>query len=96
MANFLSQYFSLEGRNARQSRMSQYVELGKPFKFVVHAEVFTDHQGYHFVELDAEDGNHADNLAKDWCKHFSAMSCAVRAVNSDGSLSKPFRYFNPE
>jgi hypothetical protein len=94
MAVSLSDFFSHEARLGRKSRLDQYNAANEEFNFVVHAECYTDHQGHHYVELDAESGVHAFDLAKSWCKDFGAVSCAVRSVRKDGSLSKPLRYFN--
>lgn len=91
---FLSDFFSFEANQNRKVRVASADEVGEIIRYVVHAEVYTDNLGCQFVEMDAEDREHADNLSRAWCEHFGAISCAVRAINEDGSLSKPIRYFD--
>jgi hypothetical protein len=52
--------------------------------WIVHCEVSC----YAFVELDADDPDHARAIAKTWVKNGTAISAAVRRVFPDGTLGK--------
>jgi len=58
--------------------------------FVVHVETDSDMSvADRFVELDAEDAEHAGNLADAWVDRMGNASAAIRRVMADGTLHKP-------
>lgn len=58
--------------------------------FVVHVETSSD-MGVadRFVELDADDAEHAGNLADAWVDRMGNASAAIRRVMADGTLHAP-------
>lgn len=60
-------------------------------RFVVHAEVVSgmDRESERFVEIDADDVEHAHTLARHWIDTFGAISAAVRRKEPNGALHKP-------
>ena len=82
MANSLSFLLSSE---AAQGRMAER----KP-AFVVHVEVHSDMDvADRFVELDADDLGHADDLSQTWVRTMGNASAAIRRVMHDGTLMRP-------
>jgi len=58
--------------------------------FVVHVETHGDASiADRFVELDADDIEHAGNLANAWVNRMGNSSAAVRRVMPDGTLHAP-------
>ena len=58
--------------------------------FVVHVETSSDMSiADRFVELDADDAEHAGNLADAWVDIMGNASAAIRRVMPDGTLHKP-------
>mgnify|MGYP000023512927 FL=1 len=58
--------------------------------FVVHVETSSDMSAAdRFVELDADDAEHASNLADAWVNSMGNASAAIRRVMPDGTLHKP-------
>ena len=60
-------------------------------QFVIHAEVVSglDRESDRFVEIDADDADHAYRLARHWVDTFGAVSAAVRRRDANGKLHKP-------
>lgn len=83
----LTSYFNTEQNAHRVSRGT---------RFVVHVEL-RDFRGtgiVGFEELDADDMEHAGNIACAWVNNLGATSAAVRRVFPKGDLSKVIRYYN--
>lgn len=83
MAQSLSFLLSSEAAVQRATRSTA--------SFVVHAETVSglDRETERFVEIDADDVDHAHNLARHWVDVFGAVSAAVRRRDPDGTLHKP-------
>lgn len=54
----------------------------------------TDGDGVYFCEMDCESLEHARTMARSQIDRLGAISCAIRAVGSNGKLSKPIEYHN--
>ena len=71
--------------DAAEQRMAER----KP-AFVVHVETSSDMSvADRFIELDADDADHAGNLADAWVDRMGNASAAIRRVMPDGTLHKP-------
>ena len=58
--------------------------------FVVHVETSSDMAvADRFVELDADDAEHAGNIADAWVDRMGNASAAIRRVMADGTLHQP-------
>jgi hypothetical protein len=79
MAHSLSFLLSSEAATARMAER-------KP-AFVVHAEVapYTDAP---LTELDAENRDHAYDIARTWLTNGRAVSAGIRRVRADGTLGE--------
>lgn len=80
MAHSLSFLLSSEAASARMTER-------KP-AFVVHLEVapYTDAP---MTELDADNRDHAYNIARTWLTNGRAHSVGIRKVKADGTLGEP-------
>ena len=80
MAHSLSFLLSSEAADQRMRQRNP--------KWVVHAEVDpnTDEP---MLELDAENREQADAIARNWLIRGSCVSCGIRYVNRDGTLGEP-------
>ena len=72
MAQSISFLLSSEAADLRAVRSNS--------KFVIHAEVFAgyDRDSDRIIEIDADDLDHAHNLAHHWVENFNAVSAAIR------------------
>ena len=79
MAHSLSFLLSSEAATARMAER-------KP-AFVVHAEV-SPSSDEPMVELDADNRNHAYDIARTWLTNGRAVSAGIRRVRVDGTLGE--------
>ncbi len=69
----------------RSSEAAEQRMISRKPAWVVHAEV----ESGLFVELDADDADHAHRLAANWCERGAAISASARRALHNGTLCRP-------
>lgn len=89
--NSMTFLLSHDAKAQRVARLDGYPLIGevRPI-IVVHVEV----QSRSFIELDADDVDHAKRLVKTWIRDRGNISARFHFVTKDGSLTLPSKIFD--
>ncbi len=91
MAQTMTFLLSHDAKAGRVQRINGYAAVGqvKP-SHVVHVET----SSHEFIELDADDANHAKRLVEAWIKTMGKLTARYHFVKTDGTLALGSRIYD--